>query len=82
MKYTRQNLEIYVKKRRLHVVSSTGRERLKVRIREGSVVDLSHIRKAYASRILEYTFKKTKIACCFEYWKGASKSADSGGVSC
>ena len=36
-----QNLEIYVKKRRLHAVSSVGSDRLNLRIREGSAADLS-----------------------------------------
>ena len=45
-----QNLGIYVKKRRLHAVPSCGSDRLKLHFREGSVADISHIRKACAPR--------------------------------
>ena len=45
-----QNLEIYVKKRRLHAVPSCGSDRLKRHFREGSVAGISHIRKASAPR--------------------------------
>ena len=36
--------------RRLHAVPSCGSDRLKLHFREGSVADISHIRKAYAPR--------------------------------
>ena len=42
--------EIYIKKRRLHAVPSCGSDRLKLHFREGSVADISHIRKAFAPR--------------------------------
>ena len=45
-----QNLEIYIKKRRLHVVPSCGSDCLKLHFREGSVAGISHIRKACAPR--------------------------------
>ena len=38
------------KKRRLHAVPSCGSDRLKLHFREGSVADISHIRKAFAPR--------------------------------
>ena len=45
-----ESLEMYVKKRRLHVVPSFGSDRLKRHFREGSVAGISHIRKAYVPR--------------------------------
>ena len=46
----------YEKKRIFYVVSSVESDRLNVRIREGSVADLSHIRKAYAPRLTHDSF--------------------------
>ena len=64
-----QNLEIYVKKRRLHAVPSCGSDRLKRHFREGSVAGISHIRKAWAPREPWKIRKKRIFFSLFEIYK-------------
>ena len=68
-----QSFAIHVEKRIFHVVSSVETDHLKVRIREGSIAGLSHIRKACAPRLTHDSFilkvwKKGKIHIIVEIW--------------